>query len=101
MREKKAVMYKGSSYSFEFYSHAPVFRFVDTAELSAFVRTQKDCAIYATQSDMDTLIRQGFAIRDTLQLTYFHITGLSGEFLNASTRNNVLERFAVGLCNAP
>ncbi len=99
--ETKTVMYNCSSYTFEFYSRASVSRIADTAELRKFTNANASCAIYARQADLEGLIKQGFALKDTAKFSNFHITALSGNFLKASTRNGVLEKFAIGILKAP
>lgn len=97
----KPVMYNCSSYAFEFYSHAAVSRIADTTALRKFTIDAGGCVIYARANDLDSLKKMGFAIEDTVQFANFHITALNGNFLNASTRIGVLERYALGTCHAP
>jgi 4-amino-4-deoxy-L-arabinose transferase-like glycosyltransferase len=94
----KAVMYNCSSYAFEFYGNTPAYRIADTAGLRKFMASSGGCAIYARQEDMELLKRTGFLIQDTVQFSNFHITALNGDFLNPGTRDNVLERFTLGIC---
>jgi len=93
----KSVLFNGSSYAFEFYSQAAPQRISDTAKLRAFINKSGRCVVYTRQADLDSLDSWGFRPERKTTFPNFHITALNGAFLNADTRNKVLDTCVLGV----
>jgi len=80
-------------YSIEFDSPVPV-RVVPTDSLSG-VLARGPVTVFAPLSYGDTLAGKGFRVEVLRQFPNFHISRLTGEFLDARTRPEVLESYAL------
>jgi len=79
------------NYSVEFYSPCPVQRISSD---SLFVVLGRGPAIFfVTKAYSDTLASKGYQIETLLWSPNFHVSQLSGEFLNYRTRENSVEWF--------
>jgi 4-amino-4-deoxy-L-arabinose transferase-like glycosyltransferase len=84
------------SYSMEFYSPVPVRRIpVDSL---AGVGAGGPALVFGPAAFADTLTRHGIRARVLQSFPNFHISQLTGEFLDSRTRGNVLEKYAVIRC---
>jgi 4-amino-4-deoxy-L-arabinose transferase-like glycosyltransferase len=83
------------NYSVEFYSPVPVRR-VPMDSLPA-----EPTLIFAPARYADTLARRGFHHSNLQAFPNFHISQLTGEFLNARTRDKVLENYSLFTCSKP
>jgi 4-amino-4-deoxy-L-arabinose transferase-like glycosyltransferase len=81
------------NYSIEFYCPVPVRR-IPTGSLPG-VLTSGPALVFAPAAFSDTLARQGFHAAILRSFPNFHISQLTGEFLDARTRGKVLENYAV------
>jgi 4-amino-4-deoxy-L-arabinose transferase-like glycosyltransferase len=81
------------NYSIEFYSPVPVRR-IPIDSLSG-VLTTGPALVFAPAAFSDTLARRNFHAGILQSFPNFHISQLTGEFLNARTREKVLENYAV------
>ena len=81
------------NYSIEFDCPVPVRR-IPTDSLPG-VLTSGPALVFAPAAFADTLARQGFHAGILRSFPNFHISQLTGEFLNARTREKVLENYAV------
>jgi 4-amino-4-deoxy-L-arabinose transferase-like glycosyltransferase len=81
------------NYSFEFYSPIPVRR-IPIDSLAGLV-TGVPALVFAPQAFADSLKARGFHTGILEHFPNFHISQLTGEFLNARTRQGVLEKYAV------
>jgi len=88
---KPAVLNYFDAFSFDFYVPGEVKYFRSYADLNKN-KAVKDLVIYVPEAELSKLKREYNAeILKTFE--YFHITKLTGKFLNAGTRQKVLERF--------
>lgn len=83
------------NYSVEFYSPAPVRRIpMDSlAAEMAHAHTGGGALVFTTAAFADTLHNRGFGVAVLHVFPNFHISQLTGEFLNARTRGKVLEDY--------
>ena len=81
------------NYSVEFYCPIPVRR-IPMDSLAA-VTVNGPALVFAPAAFVDTLERRGFHPGILQSFPNFHISQLTGEFINARTRPGVLERYAV------
>jgi 4-amino-4-deoxy-L-arabinose transferase-like glycosyltransferase len=81
------------NYSIEFYSPAPVRR-IPIDSLSG-VLAGRPGLVFAPAAFGDTLVRHGFHAGILQSFPNFHISQLTGEFLDARTRARVIETYAV------
>jgi len=88
---KPAVLNYFDAFSFDFYAPGEVKYLRSYAGLNKN-KAIKDLVIYVPEAELSKLKREYNAeILKTFE--YFHITKLTGKFLNAGTRQKVLERF--------
>jgi hypothetical protein len=81
------------NYSVEFYSPVPVRRIpIDSV---ARVLTGGPALVFAPAAFADTLARRGFHAAILQSFPNFHISQLTGEFLNARTREKVLDNYGI------
>lgn len=81
------------NYAIEFYSPVPVHRIpIDSL---APVLTGGPVVVFAPSAFADTLARKGFSARAIGLFPNFHVSQLTGEFLDARTRPRVLETYAL------
>jgi 4-amino-4-deoxy-L-arabinose transferase-like glycosyltransferase len=81
------------NYSIEFYSPAPVRRIPMDSLAGAIA--DGPVLVFGPAAYADTLTRRGFHADILQSFPNFHISQLTGEFLNARTREKVLENYAV------
>ncbi len=81
------------NYSIEFYSPEPVRRI--PMDSLAGAMTGGRALVFAPAAYSDTLARRGFHAGILQSFPNFHISQLTGEFLNARTRGKVLENYVI------
>lgn len=81
------------NFSIEFYSPVPVLR-IPTDSLPT-VLSKGPAIVFAPSSFRDSLQKRGYSVDDLQQFPNFHISQLTGEFLNARTRPSVLEEYSL------
>jgi 4-amino-4-deoxy-L-arabinose transferase-like glycosyltransferase len=81
------------NYSVEFYSPVPVRRI--PMDSLARVLTGGPALVFAPAAFADTLARRGFHAAILQSFPNFHISQLTGEFLNARTREKVLDNYGI------
>ncbi len=81
------------NYSIEFYSPVPVRRL--PMDSLPEVLSGRPGLVFAPAGFSDTLARHGFHADILQSFPNFHISQLTGEFLNAKTREKVLENYAI------
>jgi hypothetical protein len=81
------------NYSAEFYSPVPVRRI----PMDSLTRIAGDepALVFAPAAFADTLGRHGLQVIILQSFPNFHISQLTGEFLNAKTRDKVVEKYAL------
>ena len=82
---QKAGMYRDFSHTFEFYLDKPYhyWRNPDTLRADA---TARPALVWALPERLDTLRAQGFRVKPIKTFAYFHVTQLTGPFINHQTR---------------
>ncbi len=99
----EVVMLKEASidYSFEFYCPVPV-RWIAIDSLSGVLRQreasrkgQRAMLLFLPASFGDSLARRGYSVQELKRFPNFHISQLTGEFLNYRTREATLEEFSL------
>ena len=88
---KAAVLMHPDAFSFDFYANGEPQYFWNYETLEKF-KTDKDLVIYTPESELERL-KKDYNIRILKSFEYYHITKLTGKFINAKTRPQVLERF--------
>ena len=86
------------SFSLEFYSPVPVRR-IPMDSISA-VMANGPVIVFAPAAFADSLSRKGYHISTLREFPNFHISQLTGEFLNYRTRDPVLEKYALVQCSS-
>ena len=81
------------NYSIEFYSPVPVL----TIPIDSLATTLSNgpAIVFAPSRFRDSLQKSGYSVDDLHQFPNFHISQLTGEFLNDRTRSSVLERYSL------
>ncbi|MCD0487894.1 glycosyltransferase family 39 protein [Pedobacter sp. MC2016-14] len=88
---KPAVLLNVDAYSFDFYANAEVKYLMSYEDLDKAVAT-RDLVIYVQDTELQN-IKSKYKTEVLKSFENYHITKLSGKFLNANTRAAVLEHF--------
>jgi len=89
------AMYKSSSYSFEFYAPGFVQRLETPAAIDAFLAKNGNSAVYAADRNLQELKIKGYQFTVLKSFPDFHISMLTGKFLNPATRANELQKMVL------
>jgi 4-amino-4-deoxy-L-arabinose transferase-like glycosyltransferase len=81
------------NYSIEFYSPVPV-RTIPVDSLPAAL-SKGPVIVFAPSRFRDSLQKRGYSVDDLHQFPNFHISQLTGQFLNDRTRSSVLELYSL------
>ena len=81
------------NYSIEFYSPVPV-RTIPVDSLPVAL-SNGPAIVFVPSRFRDSLQKRGYSVDDLQQFPNFHISQLTGEFLNARTRSSVLEAYSL------
>lgn len=92
---KPPAMFRSSSYSFEFYAPGFVQRLATFAAIDTFLEKNGNCSVYTADSNLKELELQGYQITVLKSFPDFHISMLTGRFLNSATRENELEKMVL------
>jgi hypothetical protein len=84
---KTSAMFKAGSYSFEFYAPGYVQRLDTVADLNSFIAKDSNGVVYTTTDKLAELKQQGYQYNTLANFPDFHISMLTGRFLNPSTRD--------------
>jgi 4-amino-4-deoxy-L-arabinose transferase-like glycosyltransferase len=82
-----------SNYSFEFYCRLPVQR-IPTGSLPRVLEQGPVLAFFPT-AYTDSLVQKGFRVEEIKKFPNFHISQLTGDFLNYKTRVSTLEWYSL------
>jgi 4-amino-4-deoxy-L-arabinose transferase-like glycosyltransferase len=93
VREVYTLQEAPANYSFEFYSRLPV-RCISMDSLPFIVRGGP-AVLFLPSSYADTLVARRYQVRTIRQFPNFHVSQLTGEFLNERTRASVLEWYSL------
>ncbi|QNN42505.1 ArnT family glycosyltransferase [Pedobacter roseus] len=88
---KASVLMHPDAYSFDFYANGEPKYFWSYEELNKS-KDEKDLVIYTPESELERL-KTEYHAEVLKSFEYYHITKLTGKFINAKTRPQVLEHF--------
>jgi 4-amino-4-deoxy-L-arabinose transferase-like glycosyltransferase len=91
------AMFRSASYSFEFYAPGFVQRLQTFTDVDSFLEKNSGSAIYTYDSNLKELALQGYQYTVLGSFYDFHISMLTGKFLNPATRQNELEKMVLVL----
>lgn len=83
------------SYSFEFYAPGFVDYVNKVDDINSFLGKDTAGAFYTTEATIAELKQKGYQVNVLQRQGYFHISMLTGAFLNPATRESQLERMAL------
>lgn len=89
------VMYKCNVYTFEFYAKGIVGR---ANNIDSLLSKKNPAVIYATAEDVNA-IDKNIHVQVLQSFDYFHISQLTGTFLNPATRSSVLQHYVLASCS--
>jgi hypothetical protein len=87
----KSGMFREDSYSFAFYSKVPV-HYWNEQKLKMI---HEPVLIFTRRANLDSLSKNGFQTKILHEFEHFHISQLTGTFINAKTRSAVTEDYVV------
>jgi 4-amino-4-deoxy-L-arabinose transferase-like glycosyltransferase len=82
-----------SEYAFQFYYDGFIHK-IDTRSLDVM---QQEIIVYTSQEKVDSLQHLGYQVRVIQQFPHFHISQLTGKFLNKKTREKAIDHFVVAV----
>ncbi|RZK19970.1 MAG: glycosyl transferase [Pedobacter sp.] len=88
---KAAVLMHPDAFSFDFYANGEPQYFWNYETLEKF-KTDKDLVIYTPESELERL-KKDYHAEILKSFEYYHITKLTGKFINVKTRPQFLEHF--------
>ncbi|GAB3895880.1 ArnT family glycosyltransferase [Spirosoma agri] len=83
-----------SSWSYEFYAHAPT-QYVRDDSVLRQLSSRQSVQVFTTSTYADSLEVRGFHVRRMAIFPYFHISQLTGDFLNYNTRATTLKPYVL------
>lgn len=99
MTDKKlllnAATLNASSYSFEFYAPGVIQYLNSLDDLNNFIKKDTAVAIYTNKHMLYELEQKGYHFIVLQELPYFHVSMLTGSFLNPATRSSQLEKMVL------
>ncbi len=92
---EQVYMFKdvSSEYAFQFYYNGSIQR-IDNRFLDSL---QNDIIVYTSREKTDSLKQMGYSAQVTLELPHFHISQLTGKFLNSNTREQAIDHFVIAV----
>ena len=88
-----ATMFNENSYSFTFYAHKNIFfGNLDTLKNRA---KQSPVIVYTSRQGLDSLKKSGFSTNIPKSFNFFHVSELTGTFINYRTRESELKQHYV------
>lgn len=91
------AMYRSASYSFEFYAPGFVQRLETLQDVDLFLAKAGDSPVYTTDSSLKELTHNNYQFTVLKSFYDFHISMLTGKFLNPSTRQAELQKMTLVL----
>jgi len=94
----EVYMFNGlsSEYAFQFYTTQPIRR-INTMDLDSL---HKEVLVFTTQRKIDTLQQQGYTVHTIQQFPHFHISQLTGEFIDHKTRSTAVDYYTLAKVSA-
>lgn len=83
-----------SSWSYEFYANGPT-QYVRDDSVLQQLAGQRSVQVFTTNIYADSLQSRGFDVRPVAVFPYFHISQLTGDFLNYKTRTSTLKPYVL------
>jgi 4-amino-4-deoxy-L-arabinose transferase-like glycosyltransferase len=83
-----------SSWSYEFYVDGPT-QYVRNDSVLQQMAGQRSVQVFTTNIYADSLQSRGFEVRPVAVFPYFHISQLTGDFLNYKTRTSTLKPYVL------
>jgi 4-amino-4-deoxy-L-arabinose transferase-like glycosyltransferase len=80
-----------AEYAFEFYSRRPV----SQLRISDLDSIKEKVIVFTPRNEMDSLQKKGFGIEEMKSFPHFHITRLTGTFINHKTREQVVDSMSL------
>lgn len=80
-----------SEYSFQFY-YKGTLKWIDSPQLDTM---QQEIVVYTSRKMIDSLKNMNYTVHITLELPHFHISQVTGKFLNEVTREEAIEHYVV------
>ncbi|WP_025145585.1 ArnT family glycosyltransferase [Pedobacter jeongneungensis] len=90
-KAKAAVLMHPDAYSFDFYANGEPKYFWSYEELNKS-KDEKDLVIYTPESELERL-KTEYHVELLKSFEYYHITKLTGKFINAKTRPQIIAHF--------
>ena len=92
-RPDEAYMFNmvSSEYSFQFYYKGDL-KWIDRQYLDTM---QKEIVVYTSRKMIDSLKNMNYFVHITLELPHFHISQVTGKFLNEVTREKAIEHYVI------
>ncbi|OQP58208.1 hypothetical protein A3860_07740 [Niastella vici] len=78
-------------YAFQFYCNEPTYK-IDTRDLDTM---KTGIMVYTSQEKADSLEHMGYRLQIIQRFPHFHISQLTGKFLNEKTRENAIDQFVI------
>ncbi|MEJ7768895.1 MAG: glycosyltransferase family 39 protein [Chitinophagaceae bacterium] len=92
--KRPVCTFRENSYSFGFYLDQPV-NLYQNAEILRKQVQQETAFLFTRKSYLDSLEMQGFQIKVLSAFPHYHISKLTGKFINYRTRKNVVDTMVV------
>ncbi len=89
------AMFHSWSYSFEFYAPGFIKALSNYNDLDNFLKTNDRAAIYTTEESLSELASRGYNYNILKDFPYFHVSMVTGKFLNPNTRSSQLEKMVL------
>jgi 4-amino-4-deoxy-L-arabinose transferase-like glycosyltransferase len=80
-------------YAFQFYSNEPTYK-IDTRDLDTM---NSQILVYTSQAKADSLQHMGYRLQVIQRFQHFHISQLTGKFINQKTRENAIDYFVIAM----
>ncbi|MDB5249027.1 MAG: glycosyl transferase [Segetibacter sp.] len=90
-----SALFKSWSYSFEFYAPGFVETINDYGQLDQFLRKNTTTGVYTTANTLEELKQKGYEYIISGNFSFFHISMLTGSFINPATREKALEKMVL------
>ena len=95
----KAATLNAWSYSYEFYAPGYVSYVSDIKEINRFIGTDSVAAFYTSVKTLPELSQNGYRYKMLNEFEYFHISMLTGDFINPISRSKVVDKMVLILVN--
>ncbi len=80
-----------AEYAFEFYSKQPVLQL----KMSDLDSIRKKLIVFSPRKEIDSLKNDGFTVQEIRSFPHFHITRLTGTFINLNTRAKAVDSMSL------